>query len=462
MNSVFLSEYLIESLQSLLHEKSSSKAQNENLLSKTDRRQVITDEKCKLPPFKAVGKLLTKNNNKKGQGTGTLIANNIVLTCAHNLHIDDKQVPGCEFCLPFYSNDDLMKTLKSSDIRIPEEFRQFQKEDYALVLLDLSSNQSRRIQQDFPYFSDIMCFSEDLRKKIKGVLIAGFGERNGHSNRLLAMGCSESQLVFPNSTIEYEIDTTEGQSGSPILLENQDIIGIHTLGSQKRNIGVLMTYERREMINKWKREWQKKAISHSANGLRATPEINDKPKDRIIPAPPVNLTSVDFLRNCTSSMTQIAKRLQCFSSLRNLPEFPFPTNGRYVLNSKTNLDNPLKMCANLFNIPEQQLLLLTERANRANQEDKILSQKPGQYSQTLSQGYECNHEYKDKSGLAFSDSEDPLDSGVYELLTNLAKRRGKDEFEFDDQGDREDEDNNKKSKKVKKKLYTFFDGSEND
>lgn len=55
--------------------------------------------------------------------------------------------------------------------------------------------------------------------------------------------------------MEYKAFTSLGQSGSPIFYETKEkeyyMIGIHTLGGDDANCGVLITPKAREMVNGW-------------------------------------------------------------------------------------------------------------------------------------------------------------------------------------------------------------------
>lgn len=55
--------------------------------------------------------------------------------------------------------------------------------------------------------------------------------------------------------VDYKTFTSPGQSGSPIFYETKEkeyyMIGIHTLGGDDSNCGVLVTPKAREMVNGW-------------------------------------------------------------------------------------------------------------------------------------------------------------------------------------------------------------------
>jgi V8-like Glu-specific endopeptidase len=55
--------------------------------------------------------------------------------------------------------------------------------------------------------------------------------------------------------INYRVYTSPGQSGSPIFYETKEkehyMIGIHTMGGNEENCGVLITPKVREIVNGW-------------------------------------------------------------------------------------------------------------------------------------------------------------------------------------------------------------------
>ena len=63
-----------------------------------------------------------------------------------------------------------------------------------------------------------------------------------------------------NKFLEYTVDTTYGQSGSPVLKCDEKgrkvIIGVHIAGNAKtrKNIAVRLTFEKIEMIKQWKKK----------------------------------------------------------------------------------------------------------------------------------------------------------------------------------------------------------------
>lgn len=85
----------------------------------------------------------------------------------------------------------------------------------------------------------------------------------GGENKNIKIGYqyySSGKIVkVTNNNIFYDLDTEGGQSGSPIFNENKEVIAIHTNGFDKRNsykfnLGLRLTSNNIETINKWKNE----------------------------------------------------------------------------------------------------------------------------------------------------------------------------------------------------------------
>lgn len=199
-------------------------------------------------PFSPIG--LVKN--EKGNGTGTLIGSNIVLTCAHNVYDNKKNINYKNLIFypaingPFNHGETRVKS-----VYFPNDYKSNKDsvEDYALLILE------NHIGDQFGHMG-IHCSNP---KNLKGKKYKLYGYPHDKVEDLIGsyeMWGMEGYVKYNEKTtlLEYKIDTYFGQSGSGIFYEDEDgcfIVGVHVLGDQIYNNGVFINVERFSQILEW-------------------------------------------------------------------------------------------------------------------------------------------------------------------------------------------------------------------
>ena len=206
-------------------------------------------------PYRAIGLLKMKYATKSSagvqefvymRGTGTLVGRGVVLTAAHNLY--SKALGGDAVAVEFYAGlhkdplDGTYKSIASSKAltwHYPEEFKKgAEGEDYALVFLERDISPTTGI------------FSIGVSGPNRTVNVTGYPGDKSYD----MYTCEGKVLNRNHNTVDYEIDTTGGQSGAPVWAKVGGanlIFAVHIEGREKFNTGTPITKARIEKMGTW-------------------------------------------------------------------------------------------------------------------------------------------------------------------------------------------------------------------
>ncbi|HEL8800278.1 TPA: trypsin-like serine protease, partial [Listeria monocytogenes] len=169
-------------------------------------------------------------------GTGTIIGSNKVLTAGHNLY--DKSTRSWANGVIFQPkmNNWVSPTyVTSSKLHVPVNWSSKGDSNYDIGVVTLSKSVSS-------YGS--------LKYRVPTANTTLFSTISGYPGQSPKAGSQwygNGNALITNQKISYSIDTTGGQSGSPII-NNGSIIGVHTLGSSA-NSGVRITLALKSFID---------------------------------------------------------------------------------------------------------------------------------------------------------------------------------------------------------------------
>ena len=160
-------------------------------------------------------------------GTGTLISPNIIMTCAHIIY--HTTIPSkIQFFCPLKSNDSDFKmgVFKAKNYFIPQNFKiddpQPNPNDWAFLYLENDSKLEKFSRKIKPMQLKVL---DDDRAKYPISLVGYPGDKKGQMYET----CGEIHECFKHH-FSYKLDTTTGQSGSPLLARIEGevfLIGIH-------------------------------------------------------------------------------------------------------------------------------------------------------------------------------------------------------------------------------------------
>ena len=159
-------------------------------------------------------------------GTGTLISPNIIMTCAHIIY--HTTIPSkIQFFCPLKTQDsDSMGVFKATNYFIPKNFKiddpQPNPNDWALLYIEKDPKLEKLLRKIKPIQLKVL---DDDRAKYPISLVGYPGDKKGQ----MFEACGEIHECF-KSHFSYKLDTTTGQSGSPLLARIEGeifLIGIH-------------------------------------------------------------------------------------------------------------------------------------------------------------------------------------------------------------------------------------------
>lgn len=163
-------------------------------------------------------------------GTAWIIADNIAVTAGHCLYDTEEDVWAKSITLyaakdglGFWNNP--YGTVKSKKLCIAQNYIDYETSDYDWGLIALKENISDETGIiNFTYASNSQLTNANIE-------ISGYPYGDGliHDFRQLTMSGTISS--FTDRRLYYTVDTTGGQSGSPILGANHVAYGIHTHGT---------------------------------------------------------------------------------------------------------------------------------------------------------------------------------------------------------------------------------------
>ncbi len=206
-------------------------------------------------------------------GTGFFISDNQILTAGHCLY--DKNYGGMASSIDIYPASDSDGRLPYGAVTVTQKnFHVTSKwinshsmdQDFGLITLDTPMGQK----------PGILSLSHNAVENVhQQIMIAGYPYQAG--DRLTTLtpkkgyGIFDSYNANNNRIIYHNVDTQPGQSGSPILNANNEVIGIHTFGmtNNQMNGGTMIDDYVLQTIQDWTRE-------STSSTLPEYPSENDK------------------------------------------------------------------------------------------------------------------------------------------------------------------------------------------
>jgi len=205
------------------------KADERAIIGKDDRYRVNTTSN----PYNKIVRLGFSDYKGNYTGTGFLVSPDTVVTAAHTVIENGKLTSDSPLYIqPGYDNGYLPygQTL-ATNIHYYDAWSVYGDSEYDIAVIKLASNIGNRtgyfgIQKVIPSYATIAGYpGANIDYQTNKV-----GKMYAHSGSVSKYGNSENLLT-------YKIDTTPGNSGSPIF-NNNIVYGVHTSGNSEANFGV--------------------------------------------------------------------------------------------------------------------------------------------------------------------------------------------------------------------------------
>lgn len=187
-----------------------------------DDQQPVPDTSVK--PYRQIVRLYLYFENYRAVGSGTMIGPDTVLTAAHNVYHDGKWAEKVVVAPAMSGPNDFSKGLY-----VTKEFYMFEgyktatdddRQQYDTAILKLPS----AIDESIGYLnvSDSLSIGQHIQ-------VGGYpsvsNHKKGYQYRMYGTVSDIDENVF-----HYEVDTEGGQSGGPVLDDQQNIVGVHVAG----------------------------------------------------------------------------------------------------------------------------------------------------------------------------------------------------------------------------------------
>ena len=204
-----------------------------------DSRTVVTNYLA--DPYKKI--VLLKMHFKTGffSGTGAMINKNTVLTAAHNVYdYASKSFADQITVLAGVAPGKLpLGTAKVIQKFVPNEWINSGASEHDFAVLKLDNDLGNK--------TGFFAFSQDLSVN-QPIQITGYpGDKASHTQ----YSGRGKLLDFNKDNLFYDVDTYNGESGSPILNAQNRIIGVHTNGPGGYNYGTRLNNEKLALIKQW-------------------------------------------------------------------------------------------------------------------------------------------------------------------------------------------------------------------
>lgn len=244
----------MENVENLTGEGNEGSAQS--IIGSDDRNIISNTTRY---PYKCIGKIEIhyKDSNNPEVGTGTLVANNVVLTAAHVLTPDSTRGEVSHiYFYPGRNGSETNGVFTISRACIPKKYTnaatdfERDKYDYAVGILSLGANKGKI---NLGGYGTAYNFSNILRTQ--ATLIgypAGRGSKMYRHKGTIDMVSEDGAYL-----LYYQMDSEGGQSGAPLIRYdngNYYIVGIHIKGATSllnMNKGRYITKNIYDLVNKY-------------------------------------------------------------------------------------------------------------------------------------------------------------------------------------------------------------------
>lgn len=212
-------------------------------------------------PHCVQGRLITViGNGENLLGSGTVIGPNLVLTSANNVYSKYRGIEYNKNSMTFYTSMNGFDTpyggLDVIEIYYPDEYKDNEKEDYALLVLD------GRIGDCTGYFG-IKQFNRESLEGKPAYLYGYQADQSQYENYLWGME-GPFRIDLYNDRIDHIIDTSDEQAGSALYIEQNSkyyVIGVNikvTDTSRLTNQAVYLNEARISRIKGWVKDYYRK------------------------------------------------------------------------------------------------------------------------------------------------------------------------------------------------------------
>lgn len=222
-----------------------------------DDRNIV--EETTRVPYRYIGRIETRfeNSSTYNIGTGFLVGKSAVLTAAHCVYSKSKTITTITFIPGKNGTSNPYGKFTATKIHVPQKYKDALAADdgtnaakYDYALIELGSP----IGSSLGYFAlggYNTVFNTETLVGTK-VTVAGYPGQSGdklyrHKSNILSFN-AEGYMMY------YDIDTTGGQSGSPVIKYdngNYYVVGIHRAGGTNSNKGRYITKNVYELVNKY-------------------------------------------------------------------------------------------------------------------------------------------------------------------------------------------------------------------
>lgn len=219
------------------------------IIGSTDERTAVSVINRYRFPYTSIGYLdIEWENKESSRGTGVLIGDNIVLTAGHNIYdiVNNEPALSVVFYPGRWSNMGTGMQPYGFANGINYYYQEFRDNvdlstetidaagyDWGIIVLD------RNIGNDVGYMG-VNYYSDYLELRNKNVRITGYPKNINNNTSITMFNQYESTGNIAGVTdeaISYTIDTSGGQSGSPVYELNNYIVGVHNFSGNTVNYG---------------------------------------------------------------------------------------------------------------------------------------------------------------------------------------------------------------------------------
>lgn len=215
----------------------------------TDTRTVVADKT--ISPYKSVVLLIMRYGDVRYRGTGFLIKDNMVLTAAHNIYDLGLEKPADEVYI-IGAPMDAAHTKTYTGLKVPVEYvagaSQGGSYDWGLIKMNAAMTDLGTINVQK---------AEDIRvDAFDDVLIVGYpGIVQGMSTWDMWEADGAATYYRANQMLEYEINTSPGNSGSPVMVYYggcRVAVGINVVGNVNANYAKAIDNDIMDAINEFR------------------------------------------------------------------------------------------------------------------------------------------------------------------------------------------------------------------